>query len=167
MQSPVTSLTAHRLDTVSFGNVEPGVGQADAFVFGAHHHAGWPVPHVAALHTGDAEGGLHRHALRMHPEHRVLRVGHQDVGQFRIAATGGDAHQVAEELGLRIWVDARIEILEALLKECREFESKVNRGEAKLGEKKVDILPPDPIGELGSGWEKIQREKATSLPVVR
>src|SRR3954469_23566121 len=51
------------------------------------------------------------------------------------------------------------QILDALLKECRLFQEKVARGEAKLGEKKVDILPPDPIGELGSGWEKIQKEK--------
>ena len=29
------------------------------------------------------------------------------------------------------------------------------RGEAKLGEKKVSITPPDPLGELGSGWEKV------------
>jgi hypothetical protein len=58
-------------------------------------------------------------------------------------------------------------ILEALLKECREFQAKVERGEAKLGEKKVDVIPPDPIGELGSGWEKIQKEKGRSLPVVK
>ena len=59
------------------------------------------------------------------------------------------------------------EILTALLKECRDFQAKVERGEAKLGEKKVDVLPPDPIGELGSGWEKVQREKGMkSLPVV-
>jgi hypothetical protein len=58
-------------------------------------------------------------------------------------------------------------ILEALLKECRAFQEKVQRGEAKLGEKKVDILPPDPIGELGSGWEKVQKEKGLSLPVVK
>jgi hypothetical protein len=44
----------------------------------------------------------------------------------------------------------------------------VVRGEAKLGEKKVDILPPDPIGELGSGWEKIEKDKrGTRLPVVK
>ena len=42
-----------------------------------------------------------------------------------------------------------------LLLECKRFEDAVRSGEAKLGEKKVDILPPDPIGELGSGWEKI------------
>src|SRR5436309_9121187 len=58
-------------------------------------------------------------------------------------------------------------ILTALLDECRKFQDKVNRGEAKLGEKKVDILPPDPIGELGSGWEKVQKEKGLSLPVVK
>ena len=59
------------------------------------------------------------------------------------------------------------QILDALLKECRSFQQKVERGEAKLGEKKVDVIPPDPIGELGSGWEKIQKEKSLSLPVVR
>ena len=37
---------------------------------------------------------------------------------------------------------------------------------SKLGEKKVEVLPPDPIGELGSGWSKID-DKAVSLPVVR
>src|SRR5438067_3328659 len=56
------------------------------------------------------------------------------------------------------------EILEALLKECRTFQEKVERGEAKLGEKKVDILPPDPLGELGSGWGKVS---GTALPVVK
>ena len=58
-------------------------------------------------------------------------------------------------------------ILAALLAQCREFPTKVERGEAKLGEKKVDILPPDPIGELGSGCEKVQRDKGLSLPVVK
>src|SRR5262245_45145481 len=59
------------------------------------------------------------------------------------------------------------EILPALLDECRKFQAKIERGEAKLGEKKVDILPPDPLGELGSGWEKVQKEKGMSLPVVK
>ena len=35
------------------------------------------------------------------------------------------------------------QILDALLKECREFQDKVERGDAKLGEKKVDVVPPD------------------------
>jgi hypothetical protein len=59
------------------------------------------------------------------------------------------------------------DILVALLKECKEFQGRVERGEARLGEKKVDVLPPDPIGELGSGWEKIQKEKGRSLPVMK
>ena len=55
-----------------------------------------------------------------------------------------------------------------LLEECRNFQARVQRGEARLGEKIVDILPPDPIGELGSGWGKVRDgEKAgLSLPVV-
>jgi hypothetical protein len=42
-------------------------------------------------------------------------------------------------------------------------------GEAKLGEKVVEIMPPDPIGELGSGYAKIEEEKAArmSLPVMK
>jgi hypothetical protein len=60
------------------------------------------------------------------------------------------------------------QILDRLLEECRLFQHRIRSGEAKLGEKKVDILPPDPIGELGSGWEKIQKEKSgVALPVVR
>ncbi|MCI0363913.1 MAG: hypothetical protein L0219_08535, partial [Phycisphaerales bacterium] len=55
------------------------------------------------------------------------------------------------------------EILERLLHECREFQAKVRRGEAKLGQKKVEIIPPDPIGELGSGFEKIKTHKVEAL----
>ena len=69
--------------------------------------------------------------------------------------------------GAGAFEDRAIRDLPALLKECREFQSKIERGEAKLGEKKVDILPPDPIGELGSGWEKIQKERPHALPVIK
>src|SRR5215212_6900855 len=48
------------------------------------------------------------------------------------------------------------DLLPRLLQHCRDFQAKVERGEAQLGEKKVDVLPPDPIGELGSGWGKIK-----------
>ena len=58
------------------------------------------------------------------------------------------------------------QILERLVEECKKFQDKVMRGEAKLGEKVVEILPPDPIGELGSGWEKIEKDRGVSLPVV-
>jgi (E)-4-hydroxy-3-methylbut-2-enyl-diphosphate synthase len=85
-----------------------------------------------------------------------------------IAIFAGDRRGIIYVQGEKVANVPEEEILDALLKECRAFQSKVERGEAKLGEKKVDILPPDPLGELGSGWEKIQKEKTThSLPVVR
>jgi (E)-4-hydroxy-3-methylbut-2-enyl-diphosphate synthase len=83
-----------------------------------------------------------------------------------IAIFAGDRRGIIYVQGEKVANVPEDDILEALLKECREFQSKIERGEAKLGEKKVDILPPDPIGELGSGWEKIQKEKSTALPVL-
>lgn len=62
------------------------------------------------------------------------------------------------------------QLLDRLLTECKVFQEKVKSGEAKLGEKIVDILPPDPIGELGSGYKKIEEEKArgmVQLPVMK
>jgi len=84
-----------------------------------------------------------------------------------IAIFAGDRRGIIYVQGEKVANVPEENILEALLKECREFQSKVERGEAKLGEKNVNVLPPDPIGELGSGWEKIEREKGRSLPVVR
>jgi (E)-4-hydroxy-3-methylbut-2-enyl-diphosphate synthase len=84
-----------------------------------------------------------------------------------IAIFAGDRRGIIYVQGEKVANVPEEQILDALLSECRAFQDKVNRGEAKLGEKKVDILPPDPLGEIGSGWEKIQREKALSLPVVK
>jgi (E)-4-hydroxy-3-methylbut-2-enyl-diphosphate synthase len=84
-----------------------------------------------------------------------------------IAIFAGDRRGIIYVQGEKVANVPEENILEALLKECRAFQEKVQRGEAKLGEKKVDILPPDPIGELGSGWEKVQKEKGLSLPVVK
>src|SRR5436305_5366779 len=84
-----------------------------------------------------------------------------------IAIFAGDRRGIIYVQGKMVANVPEEQILEALLKECRQFQSRVARGEAKLGEKKVDILPPDPLGELGSGWEKVQREKAMALPVVK
>ncbi len=84
-----------------------------------------------------------------------------------IAIFAGDRRGIIYVQGEKVANVPEEEILEALLTECRAFQEKVNRGEAKLGEKKVDILPPDPIGEIGSGWEKIQKEKGVALPVVK
>jgi (E)-4-hydroxy-3-methylbut-2-enyl-diphosphate synthase len=85
-----------------------------------------------------------------------------------VAIFAGDRRGIIYVQGEKVANIPEEEILDRLLQECRNFEDKVRRGEAKLGEKMVDILPPDPIGELGSGWEKIEQEKrGTRLPVVK
>jgi (E)-4-hydroxy-3-methylbut-2-enyl-diphosphate synthase len=84
-----------------------------------------------------------------------------------IAIFAGDRRGIIYVQGEKVANVPEEEILDALLKECHAFQLKVQRGEARLGEKKVDILPPDPIGELGSGWEKIRKEQGLSLPVVK
>ena len=87
-----------------------------------------------------------------------------------VAIFAGDRKGIIYVQGEKVANVPEEQILDRLLEECRKFQAKVQRGEAKLGEKKVDILPPDPIGELGSGWEKIQKEKSgkgMSLPVVK
>jgi (E)-4-hydroxy-3-methylbut-2-enyl-diphosphate synthase len=82
-----------------------------------------------------------------------------------IAIFAGDRKGIIYVQGERVANVPEEEILDRLLIECRQFEARVQRGEATLGEKKVDILPPDPIGELGSGWEKVEKDRR-SLPVV-
>lgn len=72
-----------------------------------------------------------------------------------IAVFAGDRRGIIYVQGERVANVPEAEILDRLLEECRLFEERVKRGEAKLGEKKVEIVPPDPIGELGSGIEKI------------
>src|SRR3954462_9571529 len=84
-----------------------------------------------------------------------------------IAIFAGDRRGIIYVQGEKVANVPEEQILDALLKECRAFQAKVERGEARLGEKKVDILPPDPLGEVGSGWEKIEKERGRSLPVVR
>ncbi|MCA9283830.1 MAG: flavodoxin-dependent (E)-4-hydroxy-3-methylbut-2-enyl-diphosphate synthase [Phycisphaerales bacterium] len=72
-----------------------------------------------------------------------------------VAVFAGDRRGIIYVQGQRVANVPEEEILDRLLVECRKFEDKVKRGEAKLGEKVVDIVPPDPIGELGSGAAKI------------
>ena len=86
-----------------------------------------------------------------------------------VAIFAGDRKGIIYVQGRKVANVPEEEILPRLLFECRKFQDEVARGEAKLGEKKVDILPPDPIGELGSGWEKVQKDKAAAgrgLPVL-
>src|SRR5687767_15360728 len=71
-----------------------------------------------------------------------------------IAIFAGDRRGIIYVQGEKVANVPEEQILPVLLDECKKFQSKVELGEARLGEKKVDILPPDPIGVVGSGWEK-------------
>src|SRR5580704_13324891 len=82
-----------------------------------------------------------------------------------IAIFAGDRKGIIYVQGERVANVPEEEILDRLLLECRKLEEKIKSGEANLGEKKVDILPPDPNGETGSGWEKVEKDRR-SLPVV-
>lgn len=84
-----------------------------------------------------------------------------------VAVFAGDRRGIIYVQGQRVANVPEEQILERLLAECREFQARVERGEAKLGEKKVDIIPPDPIGAVGSGWEKLaaERLKPTSVTI--
>ena len=87
-----------------------------------------------------------------------------------VAIFAGDRVGIIYVQGKKVITVPEEKILEALLDECKKFQDKVRRGEAKLGEKIVDILPPDPIGELGSGFDKIAAgnvEKVTPLTISR
>jgi (E)-4-hydroxy-3-methylbut-2-enyl-diphosphate synthase len=72
-----------------------------------------------------------------------------------VAVFAGDRRGIIYVQGQRVANVTEEEILPVLVRECEQFQTEVLAGRAKLGEKKVEIIPPDPIGELGSGWEKI------------
>jgi (E)-4-hydroxy-3-methylbut-2-enyl-diphosphate synthase len=72
-----------------------------------------------------------------------------------VAVFAGDRRGIIYVQGERVANVPEAEILDRLLAECRTFQARVQAGEARLGEKKVEIVPPDPIGELGSGAAKI------------
>ncbi len=85
-----------------------------------------------------------------------------------VAIFAGDRRGIIYVQGEKVANVPEAEILDALLAECRGFEARVRSGEVQLGQKTVDIAPPDPIGELGSGVEKIaagEVDKVTGLTV--
>jgi (E)-4-hydroxy-3-methylbut-2-enyl-diphosphate synthase len=82
-----------------------------------------------------------------------------------VAVFAGDRRGIIYVQGERVANVPEPEILERLLTECRQFQERVRRGEVKLGEKKVQIIPPDPIGELGSGFDKIARHEVEQVTV--
>jgi (E)-4-hydroxy-3-methylbut-2-enyl-diphosphate synthase len=78
-----------------------------------------------------------------------------------IAVFAGDRKGIIYVQGEKVATVHEDEILDRLLAECRDFQGRVLNGEAKLGDKKVEIIPPDPIGPLGSGYDKIAATKLT------
>lgn len=87
-----------------------------------------------------------------------------------VAIFAGDRKGIIYVQGQRVQTVPEEKILDALLVECRKFQDRVQRGEAKLGDKVVEVLPPDPIGELGSGFDKIaagQVDKVTPFTITK
>lgn len=82
-----------------------------------------------------------------------------------VAVFAGDRRGIIYVQGEKVANVPEEEILEKLLAECLKFQEEVKAGRVKLGDKKVEIIPPDPIGELGSGWEKMAGQKGVGLTV--
>ena len=80
-----------------------------------------------------------------------------------VAVFAGDRKGIIYVQGERVANVGEADILPKLLEECRTFQRRVLEGEAKLGEKVVEIVPPDPIGELGSGFDKIAAGQVTKV----
>ncbi|GAB4383484.1 MAG: flavodoxin-dependent (E)-4-hydroxy-3-methylbut-2-enyl-diphosphate synthase [Phycisphaerales bacterium] len=78
-----------------------------------------------------------------------------------VAVFAGDRKGIIYVQGERVATVSEREILDRLLAECLDFQDRVLQGKARLGEKKVHIVPPDPIGEPGSGWEKMAGARLT------
>ncbi len=82
-----------------------------------------------------------------------------------VAVFAGDRRGIIYVQGERVANVPEAEILDRLLAECRTLQDQVRRGEARLGDKKVEIIPPDPIGELGSGVKKIAARQVEQITV--
>jgi (E)-4-hydroxy-3-methylbut-2-enyl-diphosphate synthase len=82
-----------------------------------------------------------------------------------VAVFAGNQRGIIYVQGERVANVPEDEILERLLQECRAFEARVQSGEVSLGQKVVEIVPPDPIGDLGSGVEKIRSGMVEKITV--
>ena len=83
-----------------------------------------------------------------------------------VAVFAGDRKGIIYVQGERVATVPETEILDRLLSECKAFQQRVRDGDAELGQKRVDIVPPDPEGELGSGWEKMASERIGATPLT-
>ncbi len=84
-----------------------------------------------------------------------------------VAVFAGDRRGIIYVQGERVANVPEAEILDRLLAECRKFQDRVRSGDATLGDKKVEIIPPDPIGELGSGIDRIAAGEVEQITVGR
>jgi (E)-4-hydroxy-3-methylbut-2-enyl-diphosphate synthase len=84
-----------------------------------------------------------------------------------VAVFAGDRRGIIYVQGERVANVPEEEILDRLLDECRALQDGVRRGEARLGDKKVEIIPPDPLGELGSGVKKIAARQVEQVTIER
>lgn len=82
-----------------------------------------------------------------------------------VAVFAGKGRGVIYVQGEQVRTVPESEMLEALYQESVRFAERVERGEARLHNASVEIKPPDPIGALGSGYDKI-KAGGVSLPVV-
>ncbi|MBT8486406.1 MAG: flavodoxin-dependent (E)-4-hydroxy-3-methylbut-2-enyl-diphosphate synthase [Phycisphaerales bacterium] len=84
-----------------------------------------------------------------------------------IAVFAGDRRGIIYVQGERVANVSEEEILDRLLAECLAFQSRVRSGEVALGQKTVEIIPPDPIGTLGSGVDKIAAGDVEQVTIGR
>ncbi len=82
-----------------------------------------------------------------------------------VAVFAGDRRGIIYVQGERVANVKEEEILDRLLEECSRFQDRVRSGDATLGQKVVEIVPPDPIGELGSGVDKIASGQVEQLTI--
>ncbi|GMU23622.1 MAG: 4-hydroxy-3-methylbut-2-en-1-yl diphosphate synthase (flavodoxin) 2 [Phycisphaerae bacterium] len=83
-----------------------------------------------------------------------------------VAVFAGKGRGVIYVQGEQVRTVAEAQMLDALYDEAVKFAARVERGEATLTNAHVEIKPPDPIGPLGSGYDKIQAG-GLSLPVAQ
>lgn len=79
-----------------------------------------------------------------------------------VAVFAGNGKGIIYVQGQRVANVSEDRILDTLLDACTDFQLRVQSGEAKLGEKTVEIVPPAPLGELGSGLDIIKSRAAAS-----
>jgi (E)-4-hydroxy-3-methylbut-2-enyl-diphosphate synthase len=82
-----------------------------------------------------------------------------------VAVFAGNRRGIIYVQGERVANVPEEEILDSLLDACTDFQQRVRNGDAQIGDKTVEIVPPDPIGELGSGVEKIQAGQVEQITI--